>query len=201
MIELIGYVASALIVLSLMMTSVVRLRVINMFGSATFVVYGVLIESIPIVITNGVIVLINVVFLYRVATSVEAYSLARLDPCGDVCSQFLAAHSEDIARAFPGFTYEPDPADLVCLISRDLHPASLFIARPSGPTATVLLDYATPRYRDLGPGRHLFRDRRDVFSTVGIERLVSHSDVPAHVAYLGKIGFSDAGSGTFELAV
>ncbi|MBT8211801.1 MAG: YgjV family protein [Acidimicrobiia bacterium] len=201
MIELVGYAASGLIVVSLMMTSVVRLRLINLVGSSTFIVYGVLIESIPIVLTNGVIVVINVVFLYRAATSVEAYSLARLDPHGDVCAQFLAVHADDIAASFPGFSYAPDPGDLVCLISRDLHPASLFIARPDGTGASVLLDYATPRYRDLGPGRHLFRDRRDVFSEAGIELLVSHTSLPAHRSYLDKVGFTETVSDTFELAL
>ncbi len=52
--ELIGYVASALVVTSLAMTSVVRLRTISLAGSVTFVVYGLLIGSVPIVITNVV---------------------------------------------------------------------------------------------------------------------------------------------------
>ena len=43
--EIVGYVASALVVLSLTMTSVVRLRTISLAGSIVFVVYGILIES------------------------------------------------------------------------------------------------------------------------------------------------------------
>ena len=54
--ELVGYAASALVVASLAMTSVVRLRAISLIGSVTFVVYGVLIGSVPIVVTNAAIV-------------------------------------------------------------------------------------------------------------------------------------------------
>ncbi len=45
------------------MTSVVRLRMLSLAGSVAFVVYGILIESIPIIVTNGAIALINVWFL------------------------------------------------------------------------------------------------------------------------------------------
>ena len=61
--ELIGYVASALVVVSLAMTSVVRLRAISLVGSVAFVVYGVLIESVPIMVTNVAIAALNVWFL------------------------------------------------------------------------------------------------------------------------------------------
>jgi hypothetical protein len=61
--EVVGYVASALVVLSLAMTSVVRLRMISLVGSVAFVVYGVLIESVPIVLTNVAIAALNLWFL------------------------------------------------------------------------------------------------------------------------------------------
>ena len=50
--ELIGYLASALIVVSLAMRSVVRLRTISLVGSVTFVVYGLLIGSWPVVVSR-----------------------------------------------------------------------------------------------------------------------------------------------------
>jgi hypothetical protein len=62
---LVGYVASALVVVSLTMTSVVRLRFISFLGAVTFVVYGLLIESAPIVVTNAAIIVINVWFLRK----------------------------------------------------------------------------------------------------------------------------------------
>ena len=61
--EIIGYVASLLVVVSLAMTSVVRLRTISLVGSVAFVVYGVLISSVPILITNAAIAVLNVWFL------------------------------------------------------------------------------------------------------------------------------------------
>ena len=59
-VELVGYLASALVVLALTMTSVVRLRMVSLAGSITFFVYGTLIDAVPIMITNGAIAVINV---------------------------------------------------------------------------------------------------------------------------------------------
>ena len=40
--ELVGYLGSFLVLVSMLMTSVVRLRVINLIGSAVFTVYAIL---------------------------------------------------------------------------------------------------------------------------------------------------------------
>src|SRR5690606_31118923 len=61
--EAVGYLASALVVLSLTMTSVVRLRTISLAGSIAFVVYGAMLGAVPILISNAVIAAINVWFL------------------------------------------------------------------------------------------------------------------------------------------
>ncbi len=48
LLELLGYTASLLIAVSLMMTSVLRLRVINLAGAAAFSAYGFLIGAVPV---------------------------------------------------------------------------------------------------------------------------------------------------------
>ena len=68
-IEWIGYSASALIVISLIMTSVVKLRVLNTAGCVLFVVYGFIIGAYPIAISNLMIVLINLYHLYKLKAS------------------------------------------------------------------------------------------------------------------------------------
>ena len=63
--DLIGYLASGLVVLSLLMTSVLRLRVIGLFGATVFTAYGLLIGAIPVVVTNGVIIFVHGYHLAR----------------------------------------------------------------------------------------------------------------------------------------
>lgn len=68
-IEWVGYSASALIVISLIMTSVVKLRVLNTAGCVLFVVYGFIIGAYPVTISNLMIVLINLYHLYKLKAS------------------------------------------------------------------------------------------------------------------------------------
>ena len=59
----IGYAAMACLLVSFLMKNVRTLRIVNSFGCAIFIVYGILLPSIPILITNAAIVLINLYYL------------------------------------------------------------------------------------------------------------------------------------------
>ena len=65
-IEWFGYGASVVVGVSLLMTSVVRLRWINLAGSLLFTVYGLLITAYPVARLNFCIALINVWHLSRI---------------------------------------------------------------------------------------------------------------------------------------
>ncbi|MBI3163860.1 MAG: YgjV family protein, partial [Chloroflexi bacterium] len=61
--ELVGYVGSVLVAVSLMMKSLLRLRVINLVGALFFVLYGLLIGALPVAFLNALIVGVNVYYL------------------------------------------------------------------------------------------------------------------------------------------
>lgn len=64
--EVIGYFASLVVLLSFLMKDVIKLRMVNIIGCLLFVTYGVLLEfSIPIIVTNVAIVVINLVYLIK----------------------------------------------------------------------------------------------------------------------------------------
>ena len=63
-IELIGYIASALVLASFLFKNIKQLRIVNSFGCAFFVVYGVMLDSIPIILTNVAILLVNGYYLF-----------------------------------------------------------------------------------------------------------------------------------------
>ena len=65
-VELLGYVASAFIAISITMSSIVKLRIVNLIGAFLLGTYGVLIDSMPIVLLNYFIVLTNMYFLFRI---------------------------------------------------------------------------------------------------------------------------------------
>jgi len=64
--EMIGYLASITILLSFIMKDLKKLRIVNTAGCTIFIVYGVLLDySIPIIMTNAAIVIINLYYLNK----------------------------------------------------------------------------------------------------------------------------------------
>lgn len=65
-ISMIGYTAAAFVVLSFLVSSKVKvIRTINLMGSATFVVYGVLLSyTLPIIVPNLFIAVIQLYYLF-----------------------------------------------------------------------------------------------------------------------------------------
>lgn len=65
-IEFIGYVGAALVVISFLVSSKVRvIRFINMLGALVFIAYGVLLDmNLPIIIPNAFITCIQLYYLF-----------------------------------------------------------------------------------------------------------------------------------------
>lgn len=65
LIDGVGYLAMAILLVSFMMKDVTKLRLVNSVGCAIFVVYGILLStSYPIIITNTAIICINLYYLF-----------------------------------------------------------------------------------------------------------------------------------------
>lgn len=63
--EWIGYAASAGVLLSFLMRDIRTLRMINSVGCFLFIIYGFLLSSIPVILTNVIIVIINIYYLSK----------------------------------------------------------------------------------------------------------------------------------------
>lgn len=65
LIEWVGYGASILLVISLMMTDIIKLRIINSIGCLMFVIYGLTVGAYPVALSNMAIIVINFYNLYK----------------------------------------------------------------------------------------------------------------------------------------
>ena len=187
--ELIGYAASILIAISLMMKSLIRLRVINGIGALVFVVYGILIEAYPVAILNSLIVLIDSYYLIRMLKRSDYFTLMEVEPDSHYLQFFLAFHLEDIRSFFPSFSYEPHPNDFVYFVLRNTVPAGLVIIRQEDNKGKILLDYALQDYRDFKIGSFIFDDNANRLLNRGINCLETTGAVPSHERYLRRMGF------------
>lgn len=70
--EYTGYLASLVVLLSFLMKNIRTLRWVNTAGCLLFIIYGFLLQSYPVILTNAAIVVINVIYLLRNARASEA---------------------------------------------------------------------------------------------------------------------------------
>jgi len=63
--EYFGYIASGLVLLSFLMKKMTTLRTVNILGCLFFVIYGILLNSWPIIITNAAICCVNGFYLIK----------------------------------------------------------------------------------------------------------------------------------------
>ena len=197
--ELIGYVASVLVAISLTMSSILRLRIINLVGSVAFTVYGALIQAWPVAAVNGFIVIINLFYLQRMLRTREYFHLLSVEPDSHYLRHFLEFYDREIRRFIPGVRYEPAAGDLTVFVLRDMVPAGLFIGRmEDGGRLCVTLDFVIPQYRDFKIGRYLYVEEREFFRSRGIREIVSEAGTPRHAAYLRRMGFSPSAAGPEE---
>lgn len=186
--ELVGYLASALVVASLAMSSVVRLRVISLAGSVAFVVYGVLIGSIPIVVTNASIAVLNVWFLSRELGGRRDLGAVVVPPDSPFLLDFLTYHAGDIAHFQPEFDPRA-PHDFALVLTRHGLPAGVLLGDRDGERLDITLDYVIKAYRDSRVGSWLYGAGADTFRAAGITELTSAAGRATHPGYLVRVGF------------
>jgi hypothetical protein len=191
LLELLGYAASVLVAISLMMSSILRLRVINLVGALAFALYGWLIGSIPVAAVNLFIVVINLYYLQGMLRSREYFHLLELSPDSEYLRYFLSFHSAQIERFSPGAPAER-AAGVNIMVLRDVVPAGLLMGDIEGNTLRVKIDFVIPRYRDFKIGKFLFSEGAGFFRDRGIREIVSGAGSREHSRYLERMGFRRA---------
>ncbi|WP_347351873.1 hypothetical protein [Intrasporangium sp.] len=69
----------------------------------------------------------------------------------------LRVHEADIRTFNPGFVHDPFTDDICYLVLRGDETVGVVLMRDAGHrTAQIVLDYVTPRHRDLSPGESVF---------------------------------------------
>lgn len=189
--ELIGYIASLLVAISLMMSNIIQLRIVNLIGAAIFSVYGILIGSIPVAVMNGFIVVINIYYLTQIYSAVEYFQLLKVSSGSEYLETFLKFYRDQINIFQPGFYSNSRDEDLNIFVLRDMVPAGLLVGKKmEGGTLKVELDFVVPQYRDFKIGIFLFEENKPFFKERGIHQIVATPGSQKHNEYLEEMGFS-----------
>lgn len=188
--ELIGYLASFLIVLSLTMSALIKLRITGLIGASFFAAYGILIGSIPVMVMNICIIIIHSYYLLVMYRRKEFFHLLQVPPESPYLHDFLRFYEKQICTFQPAFDFKADPNWVPIFILRDMVTAGLILGtKQDNNRFRVELDFAIPKYRDFKIARYLFQRRLDFFYVMGIKAIESPKGNKIHNDYLERIGF------------
>jgi hypothetical protein len=192
--EVVGWVGSAVLVWSLLQTQLHRLRVINLVGGVVLTFYNAVNHVWPMVGLNVVLAGINVYYLVQMSREKhDARVYTVLEVAGDdtYLRHVLRVHEADIRRYNPEFVHDPftdHPSYLV--LHGDETVGVVLMREAEEGTAQLLLDWVTPRHRDLTPGEFVFGPEGP-FRRRGFRRVLTP---PGMVEpYYEKLGFHRAG--------
>ena len=192
-IELVGYLGSFLVLVSFLMTSVFKLRIINTIGSVIFMIYALIIHSYPTAVMNFCLVLINIRFLWKMRHTGHHYDLLKVEK-GDMYLQYILKRQyEDIKSCFPGIDISdkenlPD-VNRTYIVTCGGNPAGIVVGKEDEGIMKLILDYSFPEYRDFSIGQFLLRRLK----AEGVNKLVYDGPTENHIQYLNKMGFEKVG--------
>jgi len=200
LLELVGWVGSAVLIISLLQTRVMRFRVLNAISCVVLVGYNAAVGVWPMVAMNVVLVGINlgvIAKLVRQRHDTRAYDAVAIGTAEPFLAALLQRHRTDIA------TFNPDlPADLPADPARLAEHAFLVSSgdqvvgvvlsrRGAGPDEQqVVLDYVLPPFRDFTPGEFVFRPDGP-FAALGTRTVVASPGMAASERYLRAVGFRE----------
>lgn len=197
-VEWIGYVGSAIVAISLTMSSIIRLRWLNLLGASIFSTYGFIIGAMPVAFLNLFITLINIFYLARIYSAKDYFKILHIRKENRYLQYFLDYYSKDINKFFPGFcenfkNHMYDNENLLCLlIIRNANIAGLFIGKKiSDDEMFIEIDFATPEYRDFKTGNYVYRQSQEHFREMGIKNLSTEPKNRKHYHYLKKMRFTE----------
>ena len=186
-IETVGYLGSILVVVSMLMSSVIRLRVINTIGSGIFAMYALMIHSYPTALMNLFLVAINVYNLIKLSRKDQNYDLIDAKSDDGLLNYILDYYQDDIRTFFPGFSGISEALDRAYIVCCSGDPAGVMLGKGhKDGVVEVVLDYSVPMYRDCSVGAYLYSR----LPSKGVRTLTySEQESRIHTDYLKKMGF------------
>ena len=187
--EIFGYIGSALVVVSLLMASVVKLRIINTIGSVISGTYALIIGSFPLALMNISLIIINLYYLYKLLKTKQQFEIVAGNGNDSFVKYFVDRNKKDIEVFFPGVEFENAENEVAYMVCCNGNPAGVLLGKDLGNgVLDVLVDYSAPAYRDCSVGAYLYAN----LGEYGVKKLVfTQNKADDHVSYLTKMGFEN----------
>ncbi len=190
--EWIGYGASALILISMMMASVLKLRVINLLGSILFVAYGIIIQAYPVVFMNGCIAVVNVWYIVHIRNEGhKAWHVLEVCSGQAFIQAFFKKNKKALRMQLPAFTPGEVQFGACWVLIKGMRIAGIFCGKYEGDhTLMVQADFISKDFQDLNMQGFMYsRDNIQQLKDKGLTRLVAQPQSQEHKRYLEDMHF------------
>lgn len=188
-----GYLASLCLIIALLVNNDLKFRWFNTFGNIFFIVYALVLNAVPVLITNVLLLGINAYYLFKVYRRQENFDMLSFKGDEKMAQKFIRFYQGDIASYFPSFTPSVLQDNFNFVVTRDLVIANMFSAKVfANGDAVVALNYTLQKYRDYKVGTYIFEKEKDFMIANGVKRIV-YTDVPNknHRRFLKVMGFEE----------
>ena len=185
--EIFGYIGTILVITSMMMTSVMKLRIINICGSIISAIYSVFCNAWPIVIMNACLIIINIIQIIRQLRHKYEFGHLVVDANDKSMHYFLSVYANDIAKFFPNYKLQARPTTEIHMVYIGSEAVGILVGTRIEDVFNIEMDYAVPKYRDIAVEKFLF----PTLKKDGISMLTSVVTTKEHNNYLNKMGFVD----------
>ena len=196
-IQILGYAASLIVFISLMMKSLAKLRVLNAAGSLLFVVFALATDSLPTAFLNMGIVVIDVFYFIRMTRVKDNFEIMTVQKDNEIVRRFYRANKKELDALFGEASFVK--SEKIALFFRNDDIAGLLayssVVLPQSDSsvpesaAEILIDFVVPKYRDFAVGRHFFVKDVRFWKEQGYTCLLSSVPDKRHIPYLERLGF------------
>lgn len=191
---IIGYLASAFLAFSLIVTNAIKFRILNIIGCFTFILYGFLINAFPVIVANTILLVINIFQLYKLHQSKEQFRYVSIERGDKIVNKFIEFYKKDIDNFFPDIQFLASLQQQISfVVLRDAAIANLFIANiDSSGNAIVKINYTVPQYRDYKVGKFIFEKEKSFLKANNIKQVVYENVYNKdHLNFLKVMGFTN----------
>lgn len=187
-----GYLASLFLILALSTNRDLKFRWFTLCGNVSFIVYAILLPTIPVLITNVILLSINIYYLRKLYRKQESFDIIEFSGEEALAHKFLEFHRKEIEQYFPEFEKAQLKNSLNFVILRDLVMANMFSAKVTAQgDAIVQINFTVARYRDFKVGQYIFNKEKDFLTSRNIRRIVyARVTHQGHKNYLKAMGFT-----------
>jgi hypothetical protein len=176
----IGYLASVFLIISLSISGDLKLRIFNSLGCLCFIVYGFIFNAWPVILTNAILLVINLFYIRKLYQHKENFELVEVKADDGILSKFLEFYKDDIASFYPQFNKQQLNENINFIVLRDLTVANVFSVKlDANNDALISINYTIKKYRDFKISKFIFSQKIKTLAQKGIKRIL-HSNENAH---------------------